>query len=526
MKTGELRHFRLCRENSTAAADHLSHFALLLAAIVVAASAMPPLATAQQTGPGLVPFTPLQSLLVERLGFLVLGAAFLAIGLTVLLLVATRIEFRDGIILLFGIMSLLWGLRFLSRAPVIPLLVGGDADTWALFTRGLAYFSAPPAFAFVWRLFGRGWKSSVRILTWVSSAFAVFASLAMAIDHDPLRFVQAFDILILAGAAVIVATLLQPGSRKHPGLKKLVIGGLCSLVFIVLNNLSSLGLVRIPDVEWIGVVILFGTLGYMTVGHFIGIERRLTALQQELATARQIQFSILPHESPATKHMAIATRYLPMTEVAGDFFDFAEIDAQRCGFLIADVSGHGVPAALIAAMVKVAFKTQAACWESPAQVLTGMNEILGHRRDGQFVTAGYAFIDTTTGKLRYAGAGHPPLYIVSGGDEVQELSPEGLMLGPFPEARFVEAKRDLAPGDRILMYTDGMVEAFNRQDEEFGEERLKRLLCAGTGLSAEEMADRLLLEIKDWAGIGEGDTLEDDLTLIIIDFLPGGSVHA
>ncbi len=519
---------RLCRMVRgiwTDAASLHSHLALLLAAVAVVLSALPPLATAQQAGPVLDPdtITQLQSLLMERLGFLVLGAAFLAIGLAVLMLVATRFEFRDGVILLFGIMSLLWGLRFVSRAPAIPMLIGGEPDTWALFTRGLAYFSAPPAFAFVWRLFGRGWKSSVRTLTWISTAFAVFAALLLAADSDPDRFIHVFNIMILAGAVVIVTSLLQPESRKHPELKKLIIGGLCSLVFIVLENLRSLDLVRIPfDVEWIGVVILYSTLGYMAVGHFIGVERRLTALQQELATARQIQFSILPHDPPAAKRLAIATRYLPMTEVAGDFFDFAKVDAERCGFLIADVSGHGVPAALVAAMVKVAFQAQAGHREIPEQVLAGMNEMLGHRLEGQFVTAGYAFIDTAAWKMRYAGAGHPPLYILSVGGEVQELFPKGLMLGPFPEAQYAGAERDLAPGDRILMYTDGIVETFNRQDEEFGGERLKSLLCTGTELSAEEMADRLLLETKTWAGIGEGDTLEDDLTLIVIDVLPGG----
>jgi sigma-B regulation protein RsbU (phosphoserine phosphatase) len=100
------------------------------------------------------------------------------------------------------------------------------------------------------------------------------------------------------------------------------------------------------------------------------------------------------------------------------------------------------------------------------------------------------------------------------------------MLGPFPEAQYTGTDRDLAPGDRILMYTDGIVEAFNRQDEEFGEERLKSLLRTGTELSAEEIADRLLLKTRIWAGIGEGDTLEDDFTLIVIDVLSGGNDHA
>ena len=226
--------------------------------------------------------------------------------------------------------------------------------------------------------------------------------------------------MILAGAVVIVTSLLQPESRNHPELKKLVIGGLCSLVFIVLENLRSLDLVRISfDVEWIGVVILYGTLGYIAVDHFIGVERRLTALQQELATARQIQFSILPRDPPVTPRLAIATRYLPMTEVAGDFFDFAKVDAERCGFLIADVSGHGVPAALVAAMVKVAFQAQACHRETPERVLAGMNEMLGHilnelqqnaKTDTVFVVAAVLFnlvvLGINWGVTHEASGGH------------------------------------------------------------------------------------------------------------------------
>jgi len=519
----------MVRRISTGAAGIHAQFALVLASIVIVLFTLPSIAAVQQSGAALDAemVVELQTLLTNRLGFLVLGAAFVAIGLSILLLVAARQEFRNSVVLLFGIMSLLWGLRFISRAPVIPLLIGGERESWALFTRGLAYFSAPPAFAFVWRLFGRGWKSSVRTLTWISAAFAVCAVPVLAIDRDPDRILHSFNVMIVGSAIVIVISILQPEYRKHPDLKTLVIGGLCSLAFVVMENLSSLGLIRAHlDVEWIGVVILFGTLGYMAAGHVITVERKLIALQHELAIARRIQFSILPHHPPASTSLAIATRYVPMTEVAGDFFDFAKIDAKQCGFLIADVSGHGVPAALIAAMVKVAFQAQAKHRDIPELVLAGMNDMLSHRLEGQFVTAGYAFIDTEAGKLRYAGAGHPPLFLLSGGSEVQELFPQGLMLGPFPEAQYSRAERDLATGDRILMYTDGMVETFNRNDEEFGSERLKSLLLTGTELSAEEMADWLLLKVKTWAGVSEEGTLADDLTLIVIDVLPGGNDHA
>lgn len=461
----------------------------------------------------------IQSLLHERFGFLVLGAFFLAIGLVAILLWLSRnVRRGDGILLLFGTMSLLWGLRFICRAPIIPTMVGGDPLTWSLFTRFLTYVSAPVAFGFVWCVFGPGWRSSLKALTWLSAAFALVASVALLIVPDPHLLLHAFNVVVLVGLGVIVASVVRPEFRRHPALRKLVGGGIASLVFIGMENLRSLGAFEFPfDVEWVGAVILYATLGYVTVGQVMYVERKWASVRQELATARQIQTSILPHESPSATGLSIATRHVPMTEVAGDFFDFAPTGNGAFGSLIADVSGHGVPAALVAAMVKVAFQAQIGHGDAPARVLAGMNEMLGHRLQGQFVTAGYAYIDPAAGTVRYAGAGHPPLYIASSRRGVEDLLPNGLMLGPFPDARYDSAERAVEPGDRILMYTDGIVEAFNENEEEFGERRLEGLLATSFDLSADEFADRLLDEVRRWARVKENQSFDDDLTLIVID---------
>jgi serine phosphatase RsbU (regulator of sigma subunit) len=177
-------------------------------------------------------------------------------------------------------------------------------------------------------------------------------------------------------------------------------------------------------------------------------------------------------------------------------------------------------------MVKVAFQAQAGHSEGPARVLTGMNRMLGHRLDGQFVTAGYACIDTSRQTLRYAAAAHPPLYIKNRGDaKIEKLQSNGLMLGPFPEAEYQSSDRQLTPGDRILMYTDGISEASNARGEEFGDDRIENLMAAGDDLSADQFADRLLQEVKAWSG-GARVAPADDLTLIVIDLDPDNPVPA
>ena len=117
------------------------------------------------------------------------------------------------------------------------------------------------------------------------------------------------------------------------------------------------------------------------------------AIRKELEIARQIQASILPDHMPRVTGLQIAVRYLPMTEVAGDFYDFLLVDDRRLGILIADVSGHGVPAALVASMVKIAIAAQAPHADDPAKVMNGLNSILAGKLHGQFVTAAYLYLD-------------------------------------------------------------------------------------------------------------------------------------
>jgi serine phosphatase RsbU (regulator of sigma subunit) len=218
---------------------------------------------------------------------------------------------------------------------------------------------------------------------------------------------------------------------------------------------------------------------------------------------------------PRISELTIAARYRPMTAVAGDFYDFIELDRRKLGILIADVTGHGVPAALIASMVKVALSAQRDHADRPAMVLAGMNEVLCGRLAGQYVTAAYLFIDGESRLIRYGAAGHPAMLRSRRADRrVDEVERNGVILGFLEDLKYCELEEPLEANDRFLMYTDGLIEASGVDDDFFGVERLKATLRQGATLDAEPLADKVLTTVEQWSGRAPGD----DVTLVVVDW--------
>ena len=248
---------------------------------------------------------------------------------------------------------------------------------------------------------------------------------------------------------------------------------------------------------------------------------QLLTIQRELETAREIQLSILPEEMPNIAGLDIAARYIPMTSVAGDFYDFIVVDEKHLGILIADVSGHGMPAALIASMLKIALAAQTSNATDPAQVLLGLNQALCGKFQHHYVTAGYLFVDMLKGVLKYAGAGHPPLLLWSGSsggssDGVRAVEENGLFLGKFPQATYSSVELSLKSGDWCLLYTDGITETMNPSQIEFGANRFRQFLVTERGQSAGHFADRLLEELSQWSARDTDADLDDDVTLVAV----------
>jgi phosphoserine phosphatase RsbU/P len=249
------------------------------------------------------------------------------------------------------------------------------------------------------------------------------------------------------------------------------------------------------------------------------IAKQLIAINIEMEMARQIQLSILPKGTPKLEGINIVARYMPMTSVAGDFYDFIIVDEKHLGILIADVSGHGLPSALIASMLQVALAAQVANASNPARVLSGLNHALCGKFEHNFVTAAYVYVDMEKMTLTYAGAGHPPLlFWVKSSGSVKEVLENGLFLGMFPEATYESLQFPIAVGDRGILYTDGIPETKNPVEVEFGTGRLKQFMEKNHHLSADQFADGLIDDLSGWAEQPRGQGQQDDITVLMIDF--------
>lgn len=249
------------------------------------------------------------------------------------------------------------------------------------------------------------------------------------------------------------------------------------------------------------------------------VSRQLEAINSELEMARQIQLSILPRETPHLQGLEIEARYLPMSSVAGDFYDFLVIDEKHVGILIADVSGHGLPSALIASMLQTAFAAQALNAADPARVLSGLNQALCGKFRSHYVTAAYLFLDIDKNTVKYAGAAHPPLLLwQSKHGRASECVENGLMLGPFAHSIYSAITFPLEEGDKIVLITDGIIEARDSSDKEFGMERLRQIVDSQHSLPVSHFADAVLDGLAGWSQEAIGPGQSDDITLLAIDF--------
>jgi serine phosphatase RsbU (regulator of sigma subunit) len=239
-------------------------------------------------------------------------------------------------------------------------------------------------------------------------------------------------------------------------------------------------------------------------------------LRRDLALAAEVQKRLLPHRAPDLDAVSLAAVSVPARSVGGDYYDFIEAGDRRIGIALADVAGKGVAAALIMSVVQASLRILSSEGElSLPQLAAKMNQFL-HRATGSngYATFFYAQLDTNSRTLRYVNAGHLPPYLLRSTDGcVQELSTGGAVIGLFPALSYQEATVELQPGDVLVAFTDGVTEALNAADEEYGEERLKNLLREVVHLPVQEISSRMSDELRSW--INDAPQY-DDLTFVVM----------
>jgi sigma-B regulation protein RsbU (phosphoserine phosphatase) len=238
-------------------------------------------------------------------------------------------------------------------------------------------------------------------------------------------------------------------------------------------------------------------------------------LESELTVAHTIQASLLPHQLPRITDWEIAACWDAAREISGDFYDCFPVPGGRWGFVIADVAGKGVPAALFMALCRTLTRTFCMDGRPPREAISRVNDlIIADSYSEWFVTLFYGLLDPKWGIMTYVNAGHPrPLWLRRKGRKVEKLAADGIALGVFEGITLEEKSIQLEPGDQVLMYTDGISEAMNLSGNLYGEKRIQTQLRQ----YSQETPHAILSNLqKDVAAFSHGRPQADDLTAIVL----------
>ncbi len=327
-----------------------------------------------------------------------------------------------------------------------------------------------------------------------------------------------FIILLLLGISLGVVV---PKRNPFGGLLYFVIltAGLI-LLAVILFNLFNLWMALSTPLILISVAYLSITLNQFIIARF---EKGL--IEQELKIASRIQQSILPQHLPQTAGVEVGVKCVPAKQVGGDFYDFIKflydvikLKEDRLGIVIGDVSGKGVPAALFMAKVMADFRGLSHDYNEPSETMAAINDRLVEEGvSGMFVTLQYLIYEPKARAIKYSNAGHNPLvWVKNNGETILLTQDVGSPIGIIPDSEFKTDGFPVSSGDIFIMYTDGISEARDINQKEFGENRILEIAKADRNLSAQELADKLVSEV---ANFSKGMPQHDDMTVIILKII-------
>jgi sigma-B regulation protein RsbU (phosphoserine phosphatase) len=455
-----------------------------------------------------------------QLADILFGAVFLFVGLAACSIAAIRPRSGVRLVIWLGIWSAMYGTGLLSRSLAVVAALPLVLQTSVPYVNTLiAYLISVFAMLAFLELSLGGIRLLIKILILAELVIAVVGIGWFAVGGSADKFILYHRLVSDCGLLVLITVVIvKKLSDKFLVLfdRRVLVAGTLVLATEALwsNALRPLHYQQSGLSSHLAFAVFLLSFGYVAVQIILARERRLLAIEDELAIAREIQKSILPSCTPELKNLRITAAYRPMTAVAGDFYEFISIDDHRVGVLVADVTGHGVPAALIAAMLKVAIKSVVHCAHDPREVLGGLNRTLyGQPRD-QFITAAYLFIDTQNHKALHSAAGHPPLLLSRGG-KLERIESNGLVFGVTAEPNYPVHDMRISAGDRFLLYTDGVIEPENAKGKPFGDSKLEQVVLEAQMRPPSELVDRLLTEIRSWQPASLAQ--QDDITLVVID---------
>lgn len=458
-----------------------------------------------------------------QLADIILGAVFLFIASQMwgaCSIAAIRRRSGVGLFIWLGIWSAIYGIGLLTQSPaVVAALPLSIQRSVPYVNTGIAYLTLVVGLCAFLELSLGIVRLLIKILIFAGIAVALAGIGWFVFGGSDDRFIP-YNTLIVVCALLILVTVVAVKKLSDRFMvllnrRVLAVGTLVFALEALWGNLSRKLHYQTPRVLGdLAFAVFLLSFAIVAVQMISANERRLLSIDKELEVARQLQFSILPTAIPEIENVRIAVCYRPMTAVAGDFYEFVCADGNRIGFLVADVTGHGVPAALIASMIKVATQSVEACAHDPREVLRGLNRILFKQLHEQYVSAAYLWMDTEHGKALYSAAGHPPLLRWRDG-RLERIESNGLLFGIVPDPDYPVCDLSIHTGDRFLLCTDGVIEPENARGDSFGDKKLEEVVRNNQSRPPSELSDQLLSEIRLWRPASLAQ--QDDITLIVID---------
>jgi serine phosphatase RsbU (regulator of sigma subunit) len=383
-----------------------------------------------------------------------------------------------------------------------------------------------PAGAGAWRF------TVIWAIGWALAGFAVAAGITFSrgsSDFGPLLRSSLLFAEVVGCTALVSARLVFPFYAKLPFALRVVL----QILTLVVGTVAGSGMIfaaqplyLLANYRLVAVIVLINAVLAVFVGSLLhtydAMRRQLEAnfrslrvkeaLEREVEIAREVQRELLPRGAPKVRGLELAGICIPAIGVGGDYYDYLPLQDERVGLVIADVSGKGIPAALLMAGLQASVRSLALPGVSPCEVNRRLNDMLHQSTSAsRYATLFFGLYDPQDRSLHYSNAGHfPPIHI--GAHGTAYLSQGGLPIGLMPGSLYGEGRRELGLGDVLALYTDGVVETPNASGEEFGSTRLVEILTRHQDASLADILERVIEAVDRWSG---GGPPHDDVTLVL-----------